>query len=540
MYFIVFFVSYNPPLVIVFFTILLCPINNNKYHTHTPAMSLSSSDSAFINNEIMTFIESNFGGSLLGAEVNAILNNLLQNPCALPFLENNPNNVNGISTDIGSGKINFSYFIPNLFRSCYVSPNATVPNICNMFVFVNTNIDFYNILISPELIKSFLYYNFPCTISAYDPKTVFLDNILNIVALLQQKKRSNTCSANTGSVYLYQSIYSTDSLLTQLMLFYNYITVSKNASDMGTVIAPFSVKWEYTKACLCYDGNLQSTSIIGDKNSNTSISPSLGAFLYTLRVIFNTSYPTSVSSIQSIINKNNLIVVLNYALEVFQDVLMKIQAIIRGEDYCDKPYMNRANIPNLLSLYSYYYENQNRVNQKQNAGVSLSRLPQVTIQQTVLSFIKTYLTSTSGMYPNNTIVLSSTTAIVVFCNIVQWGQSAPAPVTHVYYFIDLQSPCPTLLVNTWANITPVVTYTSLADFIVDATGGDTTNLGPLLQGGGLYPAGGFINNCGAYYDQKLNAYMTLQSGDKVNGYTPAKLFPAVPESGYGVYLALGT
>ena len=282
------------------------------------------------NNSIESFIQSTFGdisineiGTSILNTFNDIENNIIKTPCAIPYIQKSQNNINGISTDIGSSSINFSYFIPNLFRSCYLVPNAQIPNICNMFIFINTNIDFYNILIEPEVIKSFLYYNFPCNISSYEPnKNSFINNVINIALLLKQKKMGHTYDATTSSVFLYQSIYNQNSLLTQIMLFYNYITQSKNASDNGTVIPSFNILWEYTKICLCYDGELKNTTILGDKNSNTLVNPTLASFLYTFRVIFNTRYPstTSTTTIESIINKNNLVVVLNYALEVFQDV----------------------------------------------------------------------------------------------------------------------------------------------------------------------------------------------------------------------------
>lgn len=194
---------------------------------------------------------------------------------------------------------------------------------------------------------------------------------------------------------------------------------------------------------------------------------------------------------------------LQYVSQVFEDVILKLQYFINDTEYCDKPYMNINNIPELLKLYKKFYENQVATNLKgfnnQISNISAT----ISISQYISEFNSVYSSSsTSTPYLVQTILLngvSGADAILQFSSNNSWNSSNTiTSITYNYFYINTNNPSAVQIYNNYSNIT--TTYTTVADFISDyntyfksSVGTYSVNEINTYLNGGFYPGGGTIN-----------------------------------------------
>ena len=113
------------------------------------------------NENIISYINKYFkNNNILSTEVDKIFDDLTKYNCSIPYEYSNNVTLNGIELNYVN-IINLVYLIPNLFRKCYCNDNITVPSICPKFTFKYNITFYYPLLIDENLIKSFLYFNFP-------------------------------------------------------------------------------------------------------------------------------------------------------------------------------------------------------------------------------------------------------------------------------------------------------------------------------------------------------------------------------------------
>lgn len=139
---------------------------------------------------IINFINQNpnVGYLEIQNEINNVLDNILPELCYVPYSNLNNYYIDGFSNN--NTVLNFSYLIPNLFRKCYMANTLLIPNICPTFVYNSRTFEFIPVLIDENLIKSFLYFNFPCNIHDYDPSNNFLKNIVDLSYNIDKKKET--------------------------------------------------------------------------------------------------------------------------------------------------------------------------------------------------------------------------------------------------------------------------------------------------------------------------------------------------------------
>ena len=261
--------------------------------------------SDYINNKIIEYINENFTNittiSIFQNEIDNIINNLENTVCSIPYPYPSGYNINGINK-IKSG-IDFSYLIPNLFRSCYSKDSLKIPNICPTFIYINKSTHFFPLLESENIIKSFLYFNFPVNINSYNSNNNFLEDILKFKYQLYKKKYNTTYGSYTNPLDLYNEIYSSNSMLSQLLTFSNYLSESNYAVNNSVNINTFNIPWDFTYNCLCYSGFLDYTYITGNNNYDYNITNSYANLIYTIN---NLNYNIdNIDHYVKLVGKNN-------------------------------------------------------------------------------------------------------------------------------------------------------------------------------------------------------------------------------------------
>ena len=500
------------------------------------------------NKSILDFIKTNFNinHENLKNEVNTIFNNLNNKTCYTKYTRINTNiTINGIETD--NNIIDFTYLIPNLFRLCYIQNEIVIPNVCPTLIFQSQTTNYFPILLDKKYIQSFLYFNFPCNIKYHNNINNYVNAIVNLKNIIK-KKVNTTYGSYTTAPILYESIYSKNSMLSQLILFNAYMSYADYTSSVNKIINTFEILWNYTTTCVCFTNNVSDSYIIGSTEINKNVTNVLAEELNNIRYsnfnVFNSMDYIHTNN-YVILSKSNIFLILNYALEVYQDVLQQIQYFIEGEEYCRKDYMDIKNIPILLKMYKNFYKNQIYTNSKALPTTSvINVIPiTITIQEYIDQFRKIYENTYKLRYFNKQVLLNGTSgddAFVFYSNVEDWNVTS-TNILWYYYYINVNNPSAVEIIN---NYTFTITYTTVISFAnvfnaeYQLSTGYTPSILNTYTNGGLYPKGGTVTNpqnIGYVYKftdskgiiQQL-IYETLRS------YSPYD--PLTENSGYGTAL----
>ena len=428
--------------------------------------------SDYINNKIIEYINDNFsnisGYATLKDEIDTIINNLENTVCSIPY-SSSSYNINGVN-EINTG-IDFSYLIPNLFRSCYLKDSLIIPNICPTFIYVDKTTNFFPLLENENIIKSFLYFNFPVNISSYNSNNNFLENIFKFKYKLYKKKYNTTYGSYTNPLDLYNEIYSTNSMLSQLLAFSSYLSNSNNAVNNNVNINTFYIPWDFTYKCLCYEGILNDTYIASNKDYDYNITNSYANLIY---VINNLNY--NIDNIDNVIYdlfiKNNLNTLIKYVKIVFEDILIQLQYYISGKYYCEKDYMNISNIPNLLSLYKKFYNNQINTYERSLKSTSIVNIIpiKVNIIDYAINFYSVYTIETGNYYIKFFLLngIDGPDSIMIFSDKEDWEVSTTDPINYYYFYLNINYPSGVSLSNIWLDSdTPYKKYEYIDEFVID-------------------------------------------------------------------------
>lgn len=314
------------------------------------------------NNKIYNFIIKNFkkNNSLENNEIELLFKNLTNNKCSFPY--NKIQIYNIIGTDNNTNNIvDYLYLIPNLYRECFVQESISIPSACPIFIY-SSNVTYYvPYIIDINIIKSFLYFGFPSSVRKHTPDSIEnhinSNNIKNKIAHFINSKRNTTYGSYTPAINYFSQLYSREGLFVELIELYNYSTYAYNANSKSTIIAPYTIPWNYTTGCTSVTGQIDKTNIVG--NNQSVLTPTELTTIYS--IFSNAIYLNNIknkNTTDGIIANNSIFNILNIAYEVYQDVLLQIQYFIENKTYCEKSYMSIANIPLLIKLWKNYYNNQ--------------------------------------------------------------------------------------------------------------------------------------------------------------------------------------
>lgn len=165
---------------------------------------------------------------------------------------------------------------------------------------------------------------------------------------------------------LLNNIYSPNSMLIQLVNFQNYVNLSNFTININKIIDSFKIKWDITIACVSFTDNINDSYISVNNPNNPNdkesiIDPDTANNIYDIKLssLNNFIQEDEVNTNKIIIlYSQNIYTVLDYVLEVYNDIILQIQTYQSGGIYCKKPYMSVLNIPILLRLYNLFYNNQ--------------------------------------------------------------------------------------------------------------------------------------------------------------------------------------
>jgi len=460
---------------------------------------INNEDNNYIreNKKIINFIKYNYDNTNneeIHSEINDIVDNYNNNTCSFGYNQLIKKNILGITTTVNKSVIDLSYLIPNLFRKCYYKNKIEFPNVCPLYISQSFVRNYFPYLLEEEIIKSYLYFNFPASYINKDKIDENIKRIKNIENYIKTNTIINY-GQDTTAIQLLDIIYSDNSMIKNLFKFQNYIGLSNFSENEEKIISSFKIEWDITISCFSYTNN-PNDSYMFLNNTNESnnpesiIDPSTANNIHDIYLsgVNNFTAPNQVNDDGIVILfYENIYTVLDYTTEVIRDILFELDCLKLNKVYCKKPYMLDLNIPILLKLYNIFYNNQIYSLSRDVPNQSATSVVPNTI--TLEEYLNNFISIMSKTYGNiitylkSVIINSKLTAFVFYLKLpyesMKNNINSIDTTTYSYYYIDILNPSPITYYNYILTIPAFknITYDSVEYFIMQFNNGFSNSNG---------------------------------------------------------------
>lgn len=466
-------------------------------------------------------------------EINNLFDNIDNSYCSIKNNVSRPIAINGISGILNPiGLYNLVYILPNMFRKCFYEKQIKLPEACPSYTSSDSYIEYIPLIISKNIIKSLLYFNFPGNYKAYNINSQ--NNKINKIKRLENiliKKKNTTYGSYSSATDIINEIYTKDSILLQLIDLSSYLSKCDVYSSTGKIGNPFIINWDVLISCLSFNENNIYT--IGSGINNQNLLKKVLVINNQQAILINKIRNTNTLG-NAFIELKDIFNILTYAEEVYEDITLYIKYFMSNTLFCKKNYMSFKNLKPLIEIYRLYYKNQKYINNKSLIFNNISY--SITDTITITEYINKFISIFTETYPNTTylknIILFVTNGLVFFNNNLIQNN-------YYYYYIDTLNPSPVNLTNSWIleidySTSGIGTFINNFLYGVDSypgflsTSGATKYEYTKYSGGGLYPDKGLDyssdDNIGYKYlfyknENLLNTvYLTLITIDSTKAY----------------------
>ena len=269
---------------------------------------------------------------------------------------------------------------PDLFRKCFVRDpdnfKQTSQYICPTYSkmpLLTPSADigyeynnFYQLLIEKDILKGFLYFNFSS--NPFDQRLGLISTLFLKYRFLENFPNGEVNNNNFTNVQtIFNKLYSDNSLLVQLLNFNNQLENSVSSFEINNTNYPrVSIPWITSYTCLSISPNPNKFIIYNNVENPLENNELLYADMYylsTSKVNYKALSEQIGSDINSpqlteTINNNNIYNLLDIALEVYQDILVELNALIYKKQYKQKPYTSYYVLSQCINYYCNYLQNE--------------------------------------------------------------------------------------------------------------------------------------------------------------------------------------
>ena len=338
------------------------------------------------------YIKSLLEDHTLQNEVNSLLNNTNTNYSTCSYTQNEliiTPTTTGLSFLANYNFLNIvNMLIPDLFLQCTTTSYNSdadrliyLPQSCPIYTYttsgisdygkpidsINITLNFQNI-IDPELIASFFFFNFTTDYRIDTSQLTRLFSLEERVLKYLADKPPNNSSKYTDPQTIFAEIYSSNSILVQMVEFSNKLNEVLGLNKNGTNICTYYIPWLFTYNCL---GNIDNVLIpYNSFNSSKSLFGLEYADLFYLSNI-RLSISTLIESVYkynqnieliNVIKKSNIFSIIEIALAVYNNILQQISYILTNKIWVKEPYENAENYIACLTLFNNYVQNETFLN----------------------------------------------------------------------------------------------------------------------------------------------------------------------------------
>ena len=220
-------------------------------------------------------------------------------------------------------------------------------------------------IIDVNIIKSFLYYNFTSDFRKDISKTV---RVMPLERFIEKYIYINQPATNdskfTDPTVIFSKIYSSDSLLVQLVEFSNKLKEIKPINKNGTNVCPYNIPWLFTYYCggnnireLLPYNNFNTDKVLygmeySDLNYLSNMNSSLKTLLDNLTVYLSSQELTDILLVSNIFN------ILDIALEVYSNVIEQISSVLQKKYFVYYEYESPVYLLECFNLFYNYTQNE--------------------------------------------------------------------------------------------------------------------------------------------------------------------------------------
>lgn len=264
----------------------------------------------------------------------------------------------------------------------YKTPKTeeSINKVKRIYQSINIQLNIQN-TIDLELIASFMYFNFTSDYRIGTSQFTRLFSLEEKVLKYLKDKPPNNSSKYTDPQVIFSAIYSSDSLLVQIINFSNKLNEVLNTDKNGLNICQYFIPWLFTYNCLQY--NNESTSNFypyTSFNTNKSLyameysdlfylSNMNNSSINTINILLDTLYKyTNDPDLIKLIKVSNIFTIIKIALDVYNNILMQISYILSNKIYVTSAYQNPINLFKCLNLYYNYVKNEIFLNNQPNSS----------------------------------------------------------------------------------------------------------------------------------------------------------------------------
>jgi hypothetical protein len=235
--------------------------------------------------------------------------------------------------------VNYGNIVPNLFRKCWCDYiPLPLPNACPMLYYASISLVYTPQIIEEKFIKAFFYYGFSDELG-YTAETKSLSERLI-------KYKRNIKYINSYSYYdilsIINNIFNRKSIFIKIFFFITYLNIVISRINNGKVSINYVIPWYCLNNCNCISGLLSELTV---NNLINKLPMDDNDFIYINNLIIENNI------------KYNIVLIIKYAKEVFNDVYNQIFFFLTSKNYCLKSYMEPSLIPEVLDKYNNYIIN---------------------------------------------------------------------------------------------------------------------------------------------------------------------------------------
>ena len=277
----------------------------------------------------------------LETELNLLFGNIGMNYCSVPIYTISPYTTTGNNIDYINFTLKYANIIPNIFRQCWCDYNyLPLLNSCPVVDYNVVSIIFSPLILDKNIIKGMFYYGLSDEIE-YNSNN-YLTMMERVMAYRKNIKNINA-RENFDVLTIIFNIYNPKSMFIK---FYNFVILMAqyvNRNGSGKVSQQYFIQWYTLVSCSC------PTGIIVDTTKTNVIN----------KIQLSTTDFININNLIIVNSKFQIIDIIKYFKQVFNDVAQQIYYILNSKNYCLKDYMLPENIPLINEKYQNYVVNYN-------------------------------------------------------------------------------------------------------------------------------------------------------------------------------------
>ena len=270
---------------------------------------------------------------------------------------------------------------------------------------------YYQKLINPTLIKGFFYYNFTTNFNQVDDIFKRFTSVRERVNTFFVSKLNTTNYGNyTDPQEIFNELYSENSILVQILKFNKLLNEVLEKNKNGTNICQYFIPYLFIFYCLANNQyNLIPLNTLNADRSLYGMEYSDLFYIANMRTNLETIFQNlksnillgsnatndQVSVFVDYLKNNNIFIIIDLAVEVYDDIISQISQILQKKTIINVTYENELVLLDCLRLYYNYVDNETFLINSSDSDEKISTIYLTEIKSLIKKYIEALETQSS-------------------------------------------------------------------------------------------------------------------------------------------------